>query len=521
MTRVEKIKEVRQLRLVNGLSIREISKRLNLSRNTVRRILRNDIVQFTYQRTVVNVPVTGPILNKAEEWLKEDLTKKRKFRRTAWRMYEILRDEHSYTGCYESISRCVRDIRDRLSKDNKEVFIPLTYEPGDAFLFDWGEMPAYIDGQLVIVHVGVVQLCYSRFFYPRSYPCQKQELFFDIHRRAFDFFGGVCKRGIYDNLKSAVKYLLKGHHRNLQDKFVMFCSHYLYEPEFCNPAKGNEKGRVESLIKLIERNFFSPTPRFKSIEELNERLLSFAISYCRAKEHPEFAGKTRYQLYEEEKNLLIQLPGYGFDCCRTNLAVVSPYSTVFYDNNRYSVPAEYVGGSVLVKGYADEIVISIGGMEIARHRRVYGRKLQMLDPYHYLSVLYKKPHALKDGLPFRNWHLPEVFFQYRKLLNEKYPEDGDVYFARTLILLKDWPITEVTDAVSKAVSRGILGDSYILTMLRHGNGPPGPPNDSDMLVRADLARYSARQRPPSEYDRILRPHTIQPKDKEELTNERK
>lgn len=108
MTRVETIKQVRQLRLVNSLSIREISKRLNLSRNTVRKILRRDLVQLTYQRTVVNVPVTGPIQNTVESWLKEDAGKKRKFRRTAWRMYDILRAEHSYPGSYESIAKCVR-----------------------------------------------------------------------------------------------------------------------------------------------------------------------------------------------------------------------------------------------------------------------------------------------------------------------------------------------------------------------------------------------------------------------------
>jgi len=519
MTRVDKIKEIRTLAITQGLSIREVSRRLNLSRNTVRKILRSDAVKQTYQRTISNVPVTGPILVKVEEWLKEDLTQRRKFRRTAWRIYEILRDEHRYTGSYESIERCVREIRDRLNKGIKEAYIPLSYHPADAFQFDWGEMPAYIDGKLVVARVGVVQLCYSRFFYPRAYPCQKQELFFDIHSRAFEFFGGVCKRGIYDNLKSAVKKLLKGHHRNLQERFVMFCSRYLYEPEFCNPASGNEKGRVENNMKVIERNFFTPTPHAKTLDELNERLLSFAISFCRSREHPEFAGKTRYQAYEEEKNLLIQLPGYRFECCRPALVVVSPYSTVFFDNNRYSVPAEHVGESVLVKGYADEVVISMGGAEIARHRRVYGRKQQILDPYHYLGILYKKPRALKDGLPFKNWQLPEAFLQYRKLLNEKYPDDGDVYFARTLILLRDWPIKEVADAVSNAVTRGILGDSYILAMLRHGSGPP--PDDSDMLVRADLARYSARQRPPSEYDRILRPHTIQSDDKEEITNERK
>lgn len=519
MLRVDKIQEVRQLKYVNGLSIKEIVRRANLSRGTVRKILRSNLTKFTYQRTVVSLPVTGPIRSKLEEWIKEDQQKRRRQRRTAWRMYDILGSEHGYTGSYESIAKSVREISEKVCAENHEVYIPLIFDPGEAFQFDWGETEAYIDGNLRKIHFGVVILCYSRHFYVRAYYCQKQELLLDVQRRAFDFFGGVCRRGIYDNLKTAVKKLLKGHHRNLQDKFVMFCSHYLFGSDFCSPAKGNEKGRVENMVGVIKHNFFTPTPHFKSLEELNERLFTFAVSYSRSREHPEVSGKTRYDIFEEEKKSLVQLPPYGFECCSATINSVSKCSTVFFDNNRYSVPVEYAGKGVLVKGFGAEVVISYGGTEIARHPRTFAKKQQIFNPYHYLSELYRKPGAIKNGLPFRNWHLPEVFLHYRKLLNEKYPQDGDVYFARTLILLRDWPIKEVADAVSNAVTRGVLGDSYILAMLRHGNGPP--PNDSDMLVRADLARYSARQRPPSDYDRILRPHTIQPTAEEELTNERK
>jgi transposase len=502
MTRVDKIKEVRLLKHVQGLSIREIVKRVRISRNTVRKILRNETTEFTYQRSIVNLPVSGPVIEIVEKWLKEDQLEKKKQRRTAWRMYEILHDEHGYEGSYETIAKVYREISRKLQTEPIEVYIPLTYDPGEAFQFDWGEVEAYIDSKLLKLNIGCVILCHSRFFYPRAYPCQKQELMLDIHRKAFEFFGGVCKRGIYDNLRTAVKRLLKGHHRNLQERFVMFSSHYLYEPQFCSPAKGNEKGRIENTIGLIRRNFFVPVPHFNTIEELNERLLSFAISYCRNREHPDIEGRTRYELYEVEKKVLIQLPGYGFDCCNTRHAVVSPCSIVFYDNNRYSVPAEYVNKGVLVKGYASEIVVSYGGIEIARHDRVYGYKQQVLNPYHYLSVLYRKPGALQNGLPFKNWHLPEVFLQYRKLLNEKYSDDGDKYFARTLILLRDWPIKELTDAVGKAVRIGILGDSYILTLLRHGKDPPNESNN--FYINEKLAHYRAEQCSLSEYDKILR-----------------
>jgi transposase len=500
MTGVGKISEVRYLKEVKGLPIKEIVRRLNLSRNTIRKILRSKEVQFTYQREE-DRPVIGRIQNLIKSWIKDDQLEKKRKRRTAQRMYDMLVSEYKYEGSYRSVANYVQEIKKELELENKEAYIPLEYDPGEAFQFDWGEVTAYIGKKLVVLQLGVIELCYSRHFYARVYPCQKQELMLDVHRRAFEYFGGVCERGIYDNLKSAVKQLLKGHHRNLQERFVLFCSYYLYKPEFCNPAKGNEKGRVENMVGYIKRNFFIPTPQFESLKELNERLLSFAISTSRKKEQPEIAGKTRYEAYEKEKEVLIELPGYGFDCCRTTIAIVSPYSMIFYDNNRYSVPAEYVGKSVLVKGYADKITVSYGGKEIASHKRVFGYKQQIFDPYHYLGILLRKPRAFKDGKPFRNWHLPEVFMEYRKQLKDRYP-DGDKYFAKTLILLKDWTLKEVTEAVEKAIKLRVLGDSYILTLLRQNKEINLA--QKKINISEELNRYRAQQRPLSDYDDMLR-----------------
>ena len=350
MTGVDRIKEVRHLKYLKGLPIKEIVRRTRLSRNTVRKILRSQQTKLTYQRTHQPHPVTGSIRNRIETWLKEDLLQKPKYRRTAWRMYEILKYEYGYQGSYESVAKCVKELRDRIRVKSREVYIPLSYSAGEAFQFDWADVLAYIGDELVTFQLAVATLCYSRRFYVRAYPCQKQELMLDAHARAFKYFGGVPRRGIYDNLKSAVKNVLKGKHRNLQERFAQFCSHYLYEPQFCSPAKANEKGRVENKVGYVRRNFFSPIPRFSSREELNSRLLSFSQASSRIKTHPEFAEKSCHQVYEQEKDKLIELPPYHLDCCRVQHAAVSPTSTVSFDNNKYSVPAEYVGSTALVKG---------------------------------------------------------------------------------------------------------------------------------------------------------------------------
>ena len=500
MTGVEKIKEVRQLKYVNGFSIREISRRVHLSRNTVRKILRIDTTKLTYSRQNNPQPVSGSIKETIETWVSEDLLLRRKYRRTAIRMYEILRDAHGYKGSYKTVLRCFHQARQSLSPQKAEAYIPLDFGPGEANQFDWSPIMAYIDGELVELQLGVTTLCHSRYFFARAYPCQKQELMLDGHTRAFEFFGGSCRRGIYDNLKTAVKHLLKGKHRNLQERFIEFSSHYLFEPEFCNPASGNEKGRVENKIGYIKRNFLVPIPRFESTEELNERLLYWCLSQARTKFHPEIQYKTIYQVYEQEKDKLVCLPAYTFECCRIQQAVVSTISLVSFDNNRYSVPTDYVSQTVLVRGYADEVVISSYGRKIAWHKRSYGRGRQIYNPYHYLRVLARKPRAFRDGKPFKNWQLPDIFNQYRRILNEKH-SDGDRYFVRTLILLKDYSLSEVTGAVKEAVSRGILGDSYILALLKQKQEPEL--EYTTLSVRVELSKYRAPQRPLSDYDNLL------------------
>lgn len=501
MTKVDKIKEVRILRHIEGLPIREIMRRVKLSRNTVRKILRSNATKFTYQRGITHQPVTGKVRGIIEAWIREDQPKQKRHRRTITRIYEILRDEYDYAGTYVSLAKYVGDLRKNLKSNNKEVYIPLVFSPGEAFQFDWSEVWVYLSGKLTKLQLAVTTLCYSRYPYLRVYPCQKQELMLDAQQRAFEYFGGVCKRGIYDNLKTAVKTLLKGHHRNLQEKFNQFCSHYLYQPQFCTPAKGNEKGRVENLIGYVKRNFFTPVPHFNSIEELNSRLLSFARGRARTKRHPELSDKSCYEVFQEEKNSLIQLPYYNFECCRVQHSIVSSLSTVAFDDNRYSVPMEYKDLSVLIKGSADEVIISHGGEQISRHPRSYEKSQQILNPYHYLGVLARKPGALRNGLPFRNWQLPEVFGQYRRLLRQKY-EDADVYFAKTLVLLRDWPLKEVTEAIKKALSLGVLGDSYVLSLLKKEEQPR---MDREYIsVRIELERYKARQKPPDHYDRVLR-----------------
>lgn len=500
MIGVDIIKKIRQMRINDGLPIREIVRKTGVSRNTIRKYLRDSEAKTSYCREVVHAPVRTGVEELVEQWVVEDSVKKKKERRTAWRIYDILKAQHKFDGSYESVARIVRDVKQKLGQGRKEAFIPLYFSAGEAFQFDWSDVHAYINRELYTLQMAAVILCHSRKFYPRVYYCQKQELMLDAHRRAFEYFGGTCKRGIYDNLTTAVKKILKGKSRSLQDRFARMCCHYLFEPEFCNPAKGNEKGRVENLMGTIKRNFFTPVPSFATLEELNSSLLSFAVSYSRSGQHPDFKDKTRHEVFESEREFLVSLPKHGFDCSRISDAVVSPSCTVAFDMNKYSVPSEHVGKTVTVKGYAEEVSVIWNGSEIARHLRSFLKDHLVFDPVHYLDLLVKKPNAYKDGMPFKGW-LPAVFETYRRMLQSRM-EHPDRYFAQTLLLLKEWPLKDVTRALARVLELGLVGDSYILAILRRENEPTLV--REEIAVGAHLAGYKALQKSSQFYDMVLR-----------------
>ena len=132
-------------------------------------------------------------------------------------------------------------------------------------------------------------------------------MLFDAHRRGFDFFGGVCSQGIYDNPKTMVSQIKRGKKRVSHPRFSQLCSHYLYEPVFCTPGAAWEKGQVENQVGLVRRRFFSPRPKAKNLVELNRWLRDQCVAWAMGHKHPSIAGKTVWEVFREEKEHLIQV----------------------------------------------------------------------------------------------------------------------------------------------------------------------------------------------------------------------
>ena len=327
----------------------------------------------------------------------------------------------------------------------------------------------------------------------RCYPRETQEMVFDAHDRAFALFKGTCSRGIYDNMKTAVETIFVGKERQYNRRFLQMCGHYLVEPVACTPASGWEKGQVENQVGLVRERFFTPRLRFKSYDELNAWLLDKCVAYAKAHRHPEIADKTVWEVFEEERPKLVPLRG-RFDGFHAVSAAVSKTCLVRFDSNKYSVKASAVGRPVEVQAYADRIVIRQDGVVVAEHHRRFGRDETAYDPWHYVPVLARKPGALRNGAPFKDWVLPSAMEKIRRKLAGS--ADGDRQMVKILAAVLDDGLPAVEAACAEAMDQGVHSADVILNILarRRDPGPPLTILTPDALKLrhaplADCARY--------------------------------
>lgn len=388
-------KEIRQ-RYLAGESQRHIAKTMRISRNTVAKYCEGESVPWkrkTPEReaTMVTDDVTAFITACLQE--DQQVTFKKQ-KHTARRIYERLVAEKGFTGGESTIRRKVREIKAILPN----AFIPLQFDPGDALQIDWGEADIYDNGQKVRIHLFCARLCYSCRPVVLAYHCQNEESFCDAIVRTFKELGGVTKRVIFDNGRVAVKQGF-GTHAQMQSSYESLSAHYGFDPVFCNPAQGHEKGLVEGLVGWARRNICVPVPRVSGIQELNELLLTRCHEY---EKHTVRDRKSSVGvLFKEEQTFLRALPKYSFETAKCINARVNAYATVRFKTNIYSVPVQYVGYTISIKGYPESIEIYYKGKLIATHQRLMGKNQTSYHLEHYMPLLEQRPRAILDAAPVK------------------------------------------------------------------------------------------------------------------------
>jgi transposase len=494
---VETIARIRREFFVKGKSIKEIVRDLKVSRNTVRKVLRSGATAFAYEREVQPLPKIGRWKDHLDRLLSANETKPGRERLTLIRLFEELR-ALGYAGGYDAVRRYARAWHKGHAAASVDAYVPLTFAPGEAYQFDWSHEVVLLNGTTVTVKVAHLRLCHSRMFFVRAYPRETQEMVFDAHDRAFALFKGTCRRGLYDNMKTAVETVFVGKDRTYNRRFLQMCGHYLVEPTACTPAAGWEKGQVENQVGLVRERFFSPRLRFKSYEEMNGWLLDRCIAYAKAHRHPEHVDQTIWSVFEAERTKLVPYAG-RFDGFHALPASVSKTCLVRFDNNKYSVMAKAVGRPVELHAYADRIVIRQDGDVVARHSRCFGRNQTIYDPWHYVPVLARKPGALRNGAPFKDWVLPGALERVRRKLAAV--DDGDRQMVDLLSAVLTDGLAAVEAACAEALRDGVHSSDVIINILARRREPaPAITILTPDALRlrhepaADCARYDSLRR---------------------------
>jgi len=401
---VEIYKQIRRMRL-DGMSQRQIAAVLHISRNTIRKYWNGDSVPWERKdyRREASV-LTDDVVSFVHQCLDEDTHSPRKQQHTAKRIFERLVAERSFTGGETTVRRLVRELREK----PQEAFVPLAFPPGDAMQIDWGEATVCLNGAKVTINLFCARLCYSGAPMVLAYRRQNEESFLDALVQVFQYFGGVPRRVIFDNGKVAVKDGFGARARK-QAGYAALAAHYGFEPVFCNPASGNEKGLVEGLVGYIRRNVCVPVPKTDSMEDLNQMLLDKCQRYL----SHQIRGKEDIVgiMLAQEKLHMYPLPGYPFDPCKRAYSRVDRFCTVRFDTNNYSVPAQYCGREVSVKAGPEMVSIYAEGQCIAWHRRCLERKQYVYALEHYLPLLEKKGRAIFYAKPVQET-LPAYFLQW-------------------------------------------------------------------------------------------------------------
>ncbi|ODP36986.1 IS21 family transposase [Sphingomonas turrisvirgatae] len=490
---------IRRWAFRDGMSIREITRRTGLSRNTIRKYLRSDAVEPKFE-VVVRPSKLDPYAERLSGWLKTETTRSRKQRRTGKQIHADL-VALGYDGSYSRIAAFIRTWKaDRQVQEQttgRGTFVPLVFMSGEAFQFDWSEDWAILGGERVKLQAAHTKLSHSRAFIVRAYPLQTHEMLFDAHQHAFRVLGGVPRRGIYDNMKTAVDRIGTGKARQVNARFAAMASHYLFEPEFCNPASGWEKGQVEKNVQDARRRLWQRLPEFPDIDALNLWLEEQCIAEWTQIPHGNLPGTVADVWAREVSNLM--KPGRPFDGFVEHTKRVSPTCLVHFDRNRYSVPASFANRPVSLRIYPERIVVVAEGQRVCEHARVIDRTHRspgrtIYDWRHYLAVVQRKPGAMRNGAPFTE--LPDAFRQLRQQLLSRLGGDREMVDILALVLQHDEQA--VLCAVELALEAGVATKTHILNILHRlvdGKAASVTPIDAPQALvlrrepQADVGRY--------------------------------
>ncbi len=385
---MQQVHVIRHKVLVEGLTVRQVARQLGISRNTVKRYL-----VLPSPMRVESRPRPTPVLDQVGTRIEAILADSprwtgRKQRLTATRLHRMLRGEGFDVGV-TLVKQAVAEWRRR----RREVYVPLVYHPGDLAEVDFFEVLVDLAGRRTKAWMFVLRLMHSGRDFARLYTRQDQVSFLDGHVRAFAHFAAVPHRIAYDNLRAAVRKILVGSERELTTRFEAVASHYLFEPCFCRPATGHDKGGVEARGKGIRWQHLVPIPSGDGLAAINAALLERLDA--RLDDGHDAEGKTIGARFAVELAHMLPVTEHPFRVRAPYSVGASRRSLVTVEGASYSVPCEWSGLDVMAYVGPDDVeIVGPGGTRVVHLRKRFGER--SIDYRHYVRELARKPQAVRQ-----------------------------------------------------------------------------------------------------------------------------
>ena len=348
-----------------------------------------------------------------------------------------------------------------LRKKSKECFIRQEYEYGNRLEYDFGEAQLCINGKVNTYHMAVLSSPGGKFRWAYLYTNQKKDVFLDSQVQFFEMVGGTYKEVVYDNMRNVVTKFIGRNEKELNEDLVKLSIYYGFKINVTNCFSGNEKGYVESSVKILRNRIFATNYSFNSLEDAREYLNSQLLKM-----------NENSQIEEEKKHLLPYLPKLELATIREN--EVNTYSFIRFENNQYSVPEYLVGKKVTVKSYYDRIWVYSNSTAVCEHKKLDGEGQISTNIEHYLKTLYKKPGAIRNSAALKS--IPRL-----KIIYDKYYSMNPRKFIEIFMANKEKSILEIIEMYEKLV----LNPQNILAIDVVGN-------TSSIVIRAkeQISQYN-------------------------------
>ena len=455
-----------------GLNAAQIAEALALDARTVAKWLSEP--RFRPRQSRARASKLDPHKATIRRWLEAH-------RYSAQQIFQRLREEEGYTGGISILKDYVRQVR----PPRTPAFLTLSFAPGECAQVDWGSWDSVPVGESRRrLSLFVMVLCYSRLLYVEFTLSQTMEQFLACHQNAFAFFGNrVPEKVMVDNLKSAVLRRISGAAPIFNPRYLDFARHYGFRIVACNKGKGNEKGRVESGVGYVKKNFLNGLD-ITDFSALNPAARVWLDTIANVRQHGE-THQRPLDRFAEERPALHAGPEQPYDVAHVATVRASPSFRVRWDTNRYSVPAEYAGRLLTLKVYPDRLCIYDGATLIARHPRCWDRHRDFELPDHPKALLEQRRNAREQKLLGRFLSLsPQAEAYYRALAERRL---NPAHHVQKIVALSEIYGTEATArAMADAFTFEAFSCEYIANVLESRTRLRPEPAALQLTRRQDL-----------------------------------